>query len=136
MNKAVVAFVAVALVALTMAYRVLAMGGSLGGFENDQFVTLSQAQQMAMGDWPVRDFVSLGKPLTILLSALGQVALGPTLFSRGVADHRHHRRLRRDHVPACVARVRVDSDRFGGGTRADCNGAALSTISRSFSPMR
>jgi len=84
MNKAVVAFVAVALVALTMAYRVLAMGGSLGGFENDQFVTLSQAQQMAMGDWPVRDFVSLGKPLTILLSALGQVALGPTLFAEAL----------------------------------------------------
>lgn len=84
MRKAVVALIAVALVALTMAYRVLAMGGPLGGFENDQFVTLSQAQQMAMGDWPVRDFVSLGKPLTILVSAVGQLTMGPTLFSEAV----------------------------------------------------
>ena len=84
MRKAVVTLIALALVALTMAYRVLAMGGSLGGFENDQFVTLSQAQQMAMGDWPVRDFVSLGKPLTILLSALAQLTLGPTLFSEAL----------------------------------------------------
>ena len=84
MRKAVVTLIALALVVLTMAYRVLAMGGSLGGFENDQFVTLSQAQQMAMGDWPVRDFVSLGKPLTILLSALAQLTLGPTLFSEAL----------------------------------------------------
>ena len=83
-TKILVACIAVALIALTVAYRILAMGGSLGGFENDQFVTLSQAQQMAMGDWPVRDFVTLGKPLTILISALGQLTFGPTLFAEAL----------------------------------------------------
>jgi hypothetical protein len=72
------------LVVLTVTYRVLTMGGSLGGFENDQFVTLSQAQQLAMGDWPVRDFVDLGKPLTVLLSALGQLLIGRTLFAEAL----------------------------------------------------
>lgn len=75
---------AVFLVVLTVTYRVLTMGGSLGGFENDQFVTLSQAQQLAMGDWPVRDFVDLGKPLTVLLSALGQLLIGRTLFAEAL----------------------------------------------------
>jgi len=76
--------IASGLVAATMLYRVLAMGGPLGGFENDQFVTLSQAQQIVMCDWPVRDFVALGKPLTLLLSAFGQVLLGRTLRAEAV----------------------------------------------------
>jgi hypothetical protein len=71
-TKILVALIAIALVALTMTYRLLGMGGSLGGFGNDQLVTLAQAQQMAMGDWPVRDFVALGTPLTILIWAVGQ----------------------------------------------------------------
>jgi len=79
-----VACMASGLVALTMVYRILAMGGPLGGFENDQFVTLSQAQQIVMGDWPVRDFVALGKPLTLVLSAAGQVVLGRTLLAEAV----------------------------------------------------
>jgi len=79
-----VSIIASGLVAATMLYRVLAMGGPLGGFENDQFVTLSQAQQIVMGDWPVRDFVALGKPLTLLLSAFGQVFLGRTLLAEAV----------------------------------------------------
>ena len=76
--------IAVGLVVLTVTYRVLTLSGSLGGFDNDQFVTLSQAQQLAMGDWPVRDFVDLGKPLTVLLSALGQLLIGRTLFAEAL----------------------------------------------------
>lgn len=76
--------IALALVALTIAYRFLTMGGPLGGFENDQFVTLSQAQQLVMGEWPVRDFIELGMPLTVLVSAIGQVAIGHTLFAEAV----------------------------------------------------
>src|SRR5256885_1453178 len=84
MRKTLVAAIAVALFALTIAYRVLTLGGPLGGFENDQFVTLSQAQQIVMGDWPVRDFVELGMPLTVMLSALGQTLFGHTLFAEAV----------------------------------------------------
>src|SRR4051812_1688044 len=79
-----VAAIAAALFALTVSYRLLTLGGPLGGFENDQFVTLSQAQQVVMGDWPVRDFDDLGKPLTVLLSALGQVVFGHTLFAEAL----------------------------------------------------
>ncbi len=84
MRKTLVAAIAVALVALTIAYRVLTLGGPLGGFENDQFVTLSQAQQVVMGDWPVRDFDVLGQPLTVMLSALGQTLFGHTLLAEAL----------------------------------------------------
>ena len=83
-RQLIVYAIAAILVALTITYRVLTMGGSLGGFENDQFVTLSQAQQVAMGEWPVRDFVDLGKPLTLLLSAFGQVLFGHTLLAEAL----------------------------------------------------
>ena len=79
-----VAAIAAGLVGLTIVYRVLTLGGSLGGFENDQFVTLSQAQQVVMGDWPVRDFDVLGKPLTVMLSAFGQMLFGHTLLAEAL----------------------------------------------------
>ncbi len=83
-QSALVASIAIVLFALTIAYRFGTMGGPLGGFENDQFVTLSQAQQILMGDWPMRDFVELGMPLTVLVSAAGQAAMGHTLFAEAV----------------------------------------------------
>lgn len=83
-RKTLVGAVAVVLFFLTLAYRLLTLGGPLGGFENDQFVTLSQAQQIVMGDWPVRDFVELGMPLTVMLSALGQTLFGHTLFAEAL----------------------------------------------------
>src|SRR5258705_10283580 len=84
MRKTRVAAIAVALFGLTVAYRLLTLGGLLGGFENDQFVTLSQAQQIVMGDWPVRDFLAFGMPLTVMLSALGQALFGHTLFAEAL----------------------------------------------------
>jgi hypothetical protein len=83
-KKTLVTAIAVGLFALTIAYRLLTLGGTLGGLENDQFVTLSQAQQVVMGDWPVRDFVELGMPLTVMLSALGQTLFGHTLFAEAL----------------------------------------------------
>lgn len=44
------------------------------GFENDHFVHLTNAAQMLLGDWPVRDFVDPGLPLMYAVSALGQLA--------------------------------------------------------------
>ena len=83
-RKALIASIAIALVLLTIGYRILTLGGPLGGFENDQFVTLSQAQQIVLGDWPLRDFIELGMPLTVLLSAAGQMAFGGTLFAEAL----------------------------------------------------
>ena len=83
-RKTLAGAVALVLFGLTVAYRLLTLGGPLGGFENDQFVTLSQAQQIVTGDWPVRDFVELGMPLTVMLSALGQTLFGHTLFAEAL----------------------------------------------------
>ena len=47
---------ALLLIAVTCVYRFATLGGPLGGFENDEFVTLSQAQQATLGERPVRDF--------------------------------------------------------------------------------
>jgi len=62
---------------LTFAYRYL----SFTDFSNDHFVHLSVAQQITMGDLPVRDFVERGLPLMPLISAAGQVLFGEGLRS-------------------------------------------------------
>ena len=67
----------VALALLTIAYRYL----SFTDFSNDHFVHLSVAQQITMGDLPVRDFVERGLPLMPLISAAGQMLLGEGLRS-------------------------------------------------------
>jgi hypothetical protein len=65
---------------LTAAFRFLATRG----FNNDHFVHLSAAQQMLFGDWPTRDFIDIGRPLTIATSAAAQYVLGRTLLSEAV----------------------------------------------------
>jgi hypothetical protein len=69
---------------LAFSYRFTTMGGRLGGFENDQFVHLSRAQQIVLGERPIRDFVTPGMPLTDALSAAAQAMLGPTLLSEAM----------------------------------------------------
>ena len=65
--------IAAVLSVLTFEYRFSTMGGLLGGFEDDQFVHLSEAQQIVLGELPSRDFVDIGgMPLTLELSALAQ----------------------------------------------------------------
>ena len=63
--------------AFTFAYRYL----SFDQFSNDHFVHLARAQQMLMGEWPVRDFVETGFPLMSALSALAQATFGPGLHT-------------------------------------------------------
>lgn len=43
------------LFALTFFYRFASLGGTLGGVEDDEFVTLAYAQRIVLGDVP-RDF--------------------------------------------------------------------------------
>ena len=71
------AFGAAVFALLTIAYRYL----SFTDFSNDHFVHLSAAQQITMGDLPVRDFVERGLPLMPLISAAGQLLLGEGLRS-------------------------------------------------------
>lgn len=70
------AFVATAL------FRYLA----LAGFPNDQFEHLAGAQQMLFGEWPTKDFVDPGMPLTYAASAAAQLVLGRTLFAEAVLN--------------------------------------------------
>ena len=57
---------ALALTLVVGAFRFL----SLSGFNNDHYVHFAAAQQIAMGEWPSRDYVELGLPLMELLSAV------------------------------------------------------------------
>jgi hypothetical protein len=51
------------------------------GFSNDHYEHLARAQQMLLGDLPVRDFNQPGWPLMDGVSAAAQFFLGRTLFS-------------------------------------------------------
>lgn len=63
---------ALILFALVASLRFLA----LTGFPDDHYVHLAGAQQMLNGEWPSRDFVDLGAPLTYTISAAAQVMFG------------------------------------------------------------
>jgi hypothetical protein len=67
--------VALALGLATFGYRYL----SFSGFANDHFIHLTMAQQMTLGELPVRDYVERGMPLMAAASAAAQVMLGPGL---------------------------------------------------------
>lgn len=66
---------ALALALGTFAFRYL----SFREFGNDHFVHLAQAQQMARGSLPVRDYVERGIPLMAAASAAAQFGLGEGL---------------------------------------------------------
>ena len=57
---------------------------SYQGFSNDHFVHLATAQQITMGEWPVRDYVERGVPLMSVASAAVQAAFGPGLHAEVV----------------------------------------------------
>ena len=49
---------------------------SLTGFPDDHYVHLAGAQQMLHGEWPSKDFVDLGAPLTYAIPAAAQAIFG------------------------------------------------------------
>src|SRR5687768_4915990 len=57
---------------------------TLSRIENDHFVIIARARQVLFGDWPVRDFIDPGMPLTYLLSAASAWIAGPTLLAEAV----------------------------------------------------
>ena len=66
---------ALAAALLAAAWRVL----TFHGFNNDHYIYLAGAQQMVLGEWPVRDFVDPGWPLMYALSAVARALLGRAL---------------------------------------------------------
>ena len=52
---------------------------TFNGFTNDHYVFLALAQQVLLGEWPLRDFVDPGEPLTYLVSATAWRFWGDTL---------------------------------------------------------
>lgn len=61
---------------VAFAFRAL----SVSDLSNDHYMTLGWAQQVVLGEWPERDFVDPGMPLSYLLSAVVQY-LWPGPFS-------------------------------------------------------
>jgi hypothetical protein len=59
----------------TVAWRFL----TFTGFTNDHYAHLALAQQMLLGDRPIRDFADPGWPLTYLLTAAGWLVAGDAM---------------------------------------------------------
>lgn len=54
------------------------------GFSNDHFLHLARAQQMLLGELPIRDFLDPGMPLMPVLSAASQALFGQTLLPEAI----------------------------------------------------
>ncbi len=78
--KAATAVASLLLFAATMALRFL----SLVRFTNDEYIQLAGAQQMLFGEWPTRDFLDPGLPLSYAASAVSQLVFGRTLFAEAM----------------------------------------------------
>src|SRR5688572_1385364 len=72
--------VVIALFLVAVAWRFL----TFTGFSNDHYAHLVMAQQVLMGDTPIRDFADPGWPLTYTLTALGWLVTGKTMATEWV----------------------------------------------------
>lgn len=70
----------VSLFLVAVAWRFL----TFTGFSNDHYAHLAMAQQVLMGDVPIRDFADPGWPLTYTLTALGWLVTGKTMATEWV----------------------------------------------------
>ena len=68
----------------TFFYRFGSLGGSLGGFSNDEYGYLARARQIGAGEVPFRDFNDPGWFLTDYLSAAAQWIGGYNLLSQAL----------------------------------------------------
>ena len=67
---------AIGVALLTAAWRFL----TFTGFNNDHYIYLAGAQQIVLGEWPVRDFVDPGWPLMYGVSAVARLLFGRELW--------------------------------------------------------
>ena len=77
------------LFAVVFLYRFNTLGGAHGGFDNDHFINLARANQLFVGDWPLRDYPDaslqgMWPPLTYLASAGAQLVAGRTLLAEAL----------------------------------------------------
>jgi hypothetical protein len=97
----------------------------LVGFSNDQYVSLTGAQQMLLGDLPTRDFLDPGLPLMYAASAGAQLLFGRKLFAEAMlvsgAFRIHRPRL------TIVAVSRADRLAAGGNRCGSVRGREHST---------
>ena len=75
-SRTTVVCAALGVAALTVVWRVL----TFTGFNNDHYIYLAGAQQIVLGEWPIRDFVDPGWPLMYSVSALARVLFGRELW--------------------------------------------------------
>ena len=73
--RSVEAITVVFVFAATVTWRFL----TFTGFTNDHYAHLALAQQMLLGDRPIRDFADPGWPLTYLLTATGWLVAGNSM---------------------------------------------------------
>jgi len=83
------ALVACLLLIFTGVYRFNTLGGSLGGFDNDHFVSFAYAKQVQAGEQPLQDFAGLNlqgawPSLTYEISAFAQQRFGDNLRSEAI----------------------------------------------------
>jgi hypothetical protein len=74
--RTLVVCAAIGIALVTAAWRFL----TFTGFNNDHYIYLAGAQQMVLGEWPVRDFVDPGWPLMYAVSAAARSLLGRELW--------------------------------------------------------
>lgn len=75
MRRMPVAAGAITAAALAVAWRFF----TFTGFNNDHYVHVARANQILLGDWPIRDFEDPGMPLMYAVSAAGRLMFGPEL---------------------------------------------------------
>ena len=73
-------FAIVAMAFIAVAWRFV----TFTGFSNDHYAHLVMAQQVLLGDRPIRDFADPGWPLTYTLTALGWAVTGKTMATEWV----------------------------------------------------
>ena len=75
-SRRLVVCAAIGIALVTAAWRFL----TFTGFNNDHYIYLAGAQQMVLGEWPVKDFVDPGWPLMYAVSAAARTLLGRELW--------------------------------------------------------
>jgi hypothetical protein len=75
-SRALIVCGAIGVALLTAAWRFL----TFTGFNNDHYIYLAGAQQIVLGEWPIRDFVDPGWPLMYGVSAGARLLFGRELW--------------------------------------------------------
>ena len=81
LSGVVAAVVAIVIFVWSWLYRYNDLDGAVGGLADDHFFYLVRGWQLLYGEWPDRDFVDPGAPLTFVVAALVQLVGGRGTWS-------------------------------------------------------